>query len=98
MIIATYNSAKGGELDPSAFAAFLLSSGHINRSQANAVASTLRGHNASRLHIEKIGRKLWVTLVSKRHNVWTWSIGPMGKASSPHLDTSETLRHLQEAV
>jgi hypothetical protein len=88
MIIAIYNSAEGSEIDSSEVVNRLFAAGTINRSQANTLASTLRGYNTSRLHIEKIGRKLWVTIHTKRRNTWTWSIGPMGKASSPHLDTS----------
>lgn len=97
MIIATYNN-EGSEIDLSAVVNRLLAAGTINRSQANTLASTLRGYQPINLHIEKIGRKLWVTLHTKRRNVWTWTIGPMGKASGPHLYTSETLHHLQGAV
>ena len=92
MIIATYNSAEGSELDPSAFAAGLLSSGHVNRPQSSAVASTLRVFDRPiNLHVEKIGRKLWVTVLSKRHVVWTWSIGAMGKVTAPSVDASEAI-------
>ena len=90
MIIATYNSADGHELDNIKFAYGLLDAGTINSKQASRLILTLHGHQPINLHVEKIGRKLWVTLLSKRQTVWTWSIGAMGKATSPHLDTSES--------
>ena len=98
MIIATYNSAEGSELDAIKFAQGLLDAGTISARQANALITTLRGHQPINLHIEKIGRKLWVTLLSKRHTVWTWSIGPMGKTTSPNLDSSESTKTYTSAL
>ena len=98
MIIATFNSAEGHELDGIKFAYGLLDAGTVNAKQASTLINTLHGHQPINLHIEKIGRKLWVTLLSKRHTVWTWSIGAMGKATSPSLDSSESNMTVLEAL
>jgi hypothetical protein len=98
MIIATFNSAEGHELDNIKFAWSLLDAGTINQKQASRLITTLHGHQPINLHIEKIGRKLWVTLLSKRHTVWTWSIGAGGKDTPPNLDTSEANFRLVEAL
>lgn len=90
MIIATFNSAEGAAFDNIKFAYGLLDAGTVNSKQASQLITTLHGHQPINLHIEKIGRKLWVTLLSQRLTVWTWSIGAMGKATSPNLDTSES--------
>ena len=90
MIIATYNRAEGHPFDPMRFAHGMLDAGTINQKQASSLGITLYGHQPVTLHVEKIGRKLWVTLLTKRHNVWTWSIGAMGKATSPNIDASES--------
>ena len=75
-----------------------LDAGTISQKQASSLITTLHGHQPINLHIEKIGRKLWVTLLSKRQTVWTWSIGAMGKATSPNLDTSESNMNVIEAL
>lgn len=98
MIIATYNSAEGHELDNIKFASGLLDAGTINTKQASSLINTLYGHDPINVTVEKIGRKLWVTLLTKRKTVWTWSIGAMGKATSPHLDTSESNISVIEAL
>ena len=97
MIIATYNSAEGHEFDNIKFVYGLIDAGTINTKQASRLITTLHGHHPINLHIEKIDRKLWVTLLSKRLTVWRWSIGAMGKATSPHLDTSESNMNVVEA-
>ncbi len=98
MIIATYNSAEGHELNSIKFAFGLRDAGTINQKQASSIITTLHGHQPINLHVEKIGRKLWVTLLSKRQTVWTWSIGAMGKPTSPNLDTSESNMSVLEAL
>jgi hypothetical protein len=98
MIIASYNSAEGHPLDALKFANGLLDAGTVNTKQATSLGLTLHGHQPINLHIEKIGRKLWVTLLTKRHNVWTWSIGAMGKATSPNIDSSESNMGAIEAL
>lgn len=98
MIIATFNSAEGHDLDNIKFAFGMVGAGSINRKQASSLITTLHGHQPINLHIEKIGRKLWVTLLSQRLTVWTWSIGAMGKATSPNLDTSESNMNVIEAL
>jgi hypothetical protein len=90
MIIATFNSAEGNHLNPFKFVDGILSAGTISTKQASALRLSLHGHNPINLHVEKIGRKLWVTLLTHRRSVWTWSIGAGGKATSPHIDTSES--------
>lgn len=98
MIIATFNSAAGHELDNIKFAYGLLDAGTINPKQASRLITTLHGHQPINLHVEKVGRKVWVTLLTKRHAVWTWSIGGMGKATAPNIDTSESDMGVTQAM
>jgi hypothetical protein len=98
MIIATYNSAEGHAFDNIKFAFGLLDAGQINKAQASRLITTLHGYQPINLHVEKIGRKLWITLLTQRENVLTWSIGAGGKATSPNIDTSESRMSVIEAL
>ena len=89
MIIASFNSAEGHQFDGIGFAQSVLDAGLVNGKQAASLSGSLLGHDPINLHIEKIGQKLWVTLLSRRQSVWTWSIGAGGKRSEPKIDASE---------
>lgn len=97
-VIASYNGGEGHRFDNVKFGYAMLDAGTINQKQASRLIITLHGHQPINLRVEKIGRKLWVTLLTKRHVVWTWSIGAMGKATSPHLDSSESNMSVIEAL
>jgi hypothetical protein len=98
MIIATFNAAEGSLFNEYTFVQGLLDAGTINRKQMSPLRSSLHGHQPLTLHIEKIGQKLWVTVLSPRKAVWTWAIGPRGKRYSPDIDTSEANMGLVEAM
>lgn len=98
MIIATFNEAEGFQFDEYKFVGGLFDAGTINKDQVVPLRSSLQGHKPLTLHIEKIGQKLWVTLLSPRKAVWTWSIGPRGKRTSPDIDTGEADMGLIEAM
>jgi hypothetical protein len=97
MIIGSFNSQEGFEFDSRKFASGVRNAGWINLSQMSKLNITLYGFQPENLHVEKIGRKLWVTVLTKRGVVWTWSIGPRGKETSPNLDPSEAKMSLVEA-
>lgn len=97
MIIASYNSREGFPLDAREFAHWTFCGGFINHSQKDSLAKSLFGWQPENLHVEKVGNKLWVTVLSKRGAVWTWSIGPRGKTSSPNIDASESGMSVIEA-
>lgn len=98
MIIATFNSADGKAFEPFMFVQWMVLAGTISKMQVGPLCQSLQGHDPLTLHVEKIGQKLWVTLLSQRKAVWTWSIGPRGKSTSPNIDTSEADMSLIEAL
>jgi hypothetical protein len=90
MIITTYNSrAPGAKFDPHTFASRTLEAGFVTLSQARSLGASLTGFAPETLCVEKIGRKVWVTLLTERGAVWTWSIGAGGKTSASSVDVSE---------
>lgn len=98
MIVASYNSREGFPLNALKFAGGALLGGLINQAQSGALGRSLHGWHPENLHVEKIGNKLWVTVLSKRGAVWTWSVGPKGKISSPNIDASESGMGIIEAT
>lgn len=87
---AQFNSREGFALDPLKFAAGCLSAGICTRSQSGPLARSLHGFQPENLSVERVAGRLWITLLSKRGAVWTWSVGARGRVTPPNVDTSES--------
>jgi hypothetical protein len=85
--IATFTANKGEfEFDAVAFGDNMIKAGLANKTQIRAMVSELRQfYLLQTVTVELIAKKLWVSVVAKSGDGYTFSIGSRGKASSPCL-------------
>jgi hypothetical protein len=85
--IATFTSNKGEfEFDAVAFGDGMIKAGLANKTQIRAMVSELRQfYQPKTVTVELIGKKLWVSLIAKSGDGYTFNIGSRGKASAPNL-------------
>jgi hypothetical protein len=86
-VIATFTSNKGEfEFNAVAFGDAMIKAGKANKTQVRAMVSELRRfYQPQAVTVELIAKKLWVEVVAKSGDGYSFNIGSRGKASSPCL-------------
>lgn len=86
-VIATFTSNRGEfTFNPVAFGDQMIKAGFANKTQVRAMVSELRQfYQLQTVTVELIAKKLWVSVVAKSGDGYTFNVGARGKCSSPCL-------------
>jgi hypothetical protein len=86
--IATFTANRGEfQFDAVTFGNNIIKAGVLtNMSQIRSMTKELRFfHLPQSVVVEKVGSKLWVNIIAKSGDPYSFSVGSRGKASSPTL-------------
>jgi len=81
MIIATHDSSNGS-FDRKQFVGNMAAD-LVGKTQADALSMSLADWDVATVKVEKAGRRVYVTVVTHRNNVWSWTVGALGKTTAP---------------
>lgn len=86
-VIATFTANKGEfEFNAVAFGDAMIKAGKANKTQIRAMVSELRQfYQLQTVTVELVAKKLWVEVVAKSGDGYSFNVGSHGKASSPCL-------------
>lgn len=85
MIIASASYDNNATLDAEGLAHRVFCAGQISYSQRGGLQASLKGYQPKSLQIEKVGGKIWVTMLTQSGRTMVWAIGPRGKVTAPNM-------------